>query len=120
MSTLAEKLLARAAGLDVVAPGQIVVVDVDVAMAQDGTGPLAIKQTCAGRHSHQGARRCVLHRPRGARRPQRARQRAADHPHLRRATGATLSDVDKGVCHQNIAEEYAYPGDLVIGADSHT
>ena len=39
---LAEKLLARAAGLEVVTPGQIVVCDVSVAIAQDGTGPLAI------------------------------------------------------------------------------
>ena len=35
-------------------------------------------------------------------------------------TGATLSDVEMGVCHQRVAETYAKPGDLVIGADSHT
>ena len=42
--TLAEKLLAAHAGLDTVVTGQIVVCDVDVAIAQDGTGPLAIQQ----------------------------------------------------------------------------
>ncbi len=35
-------------------------------------------------------------------------------------TGATLSDVELGVCHQRVAESYAKPGDIVIGADSHT
>ena len=35
-------------------------------------------------------------------------------------SGATLSDVEMGVCHQRVAESYAKPGDLVIGADSHT
>ncbi|MBE0528565.1 MAG: 3-isopropylmalate dehydratase large subunit, partial [Thermoleophilia bacterium] len=37
-ATLAEQLLAAHAGLDSVVPGQIVVCDVDVAIAQDGTG----------------------------------------------------------------------------------
>ena len=35
-------------------------------------------------------------------------------------SGATLSDVEMGICHQRVAESYAKPGDLVIGADSHT
>ncbi len=35
-------------------------------------------------------------------------------------SGATLSDIEMGVCHQRVAESYAKPGDLVIGADSHT
>ena len=42
--TLAEKILAAHAGLEAVVPGQIVVCAVDVAIAQDGTGPLAIQQ----------------------------------------------------------------------------
>jgi 3-isopropylmalate/(R)-2-methylmalate dehydratase large subunit len=35
-------------------------------------------------------------------------------------SGATLSDVEMGICHQRVAESFAKPGDLVIGADSHT
>jgi len=38
-ATLAEKILARAAGLDRVRPGDVVVVRVDLAMAHDSSGP---------------------------------------------------------------------------------
>ena len=35
-------------------------------------------------------------------------------------TGAFLSEVGDGVCHQIVAESLAKPGDLIIGTDSHT
>ena len=35
-------------------------------------------------------------------------------------TGAKLSDIGEGVCHQILVESYVCPGDIVIGADSHT
>ncbi|MEM2607572.1 MAG: 3-isopropylmalate dehydratase large subunit, partial [Candidatus Bathyarchaeia archaeon] len=41
--TISEKILAHAAGLDHVKPGDIVDAKVDMAMANDITGPLAIK-----------------------------------------------------------------------------
>ncbi|MFO7928058.1 MAG: 3-isopropylmalate dehydratase large subunit [Candidatus Humimicrobiaceae bacterium] len=34
--------------------------------------------------------------------------------------GAKLSDIGEGVCHQILVEDYSCPGDIVIGADSHT
>ena len=43
MKTITEKILSAHAGRDVRA-GDIAVVDVDVVMAQDGTGPLAVSQ----------------------------------------------------------------------------
>ena len=46
-----------------------------------------------------------------------------DHVLLRdfaRQTGAILSDVGCGICHQVMAEDYVNPGDILIGADSHT
>ncbi|MCJ7605638.1 MAG: 3-isopropylmalate dehydratase large subunit, partial [Dehalococcoidales bacterium] len=46
-----------------------------------------------------------------------------DHINLRdfsRESGAIMSDAGAGVCHQRVAEEYARPGDVIVGADSHT
>ena len=119
--TLAEKLLAAAAGLEAVVPGQIVVADVDVAIAQDGTGPLAIQQIEELGAATVTAPPCVFFIDHAAPAP---RSELANAQKTIRAfcasSGATLSDVEMGVCHQNVAEKYAKPGDLVIGADSHT
>lgn len=119
--TLAEKLLAAHAGLESVVPGQIVVADVDVAIAQDGTGPLAIQQIGELGVERLEAPACVFFIDHAAPAP---RRELADAQRTIRAfcgaSGATLSDVEMGVCHQRVAESYAKPGDLVIGADSHT
>jgi len=119
--TLAEKILAAHAGLDAVAPGQIVVAAVDVAIAQDGTGPLAIQQIEELGAKALKAPTCVFFIDHAAPAP---RSELANAQKTIRAfcasSGATLSDVEMGVCHQRVAESFAKPGDLVIGADSHT
>ncbi len=119
--TLAEKILAARAGLGTVVPGQIVVAAVDVAIAQDGTGPLAIEQLEALGAATVKAPTCVFFIDHAAPAP---RSELANAQKTIRAfcasSGATLSDVEMGVCHQRVAESYARPGDLVIGADSHT
>ncbi|HEY5387819.1 MAG TPA: aconitase/3-isopropylmalate dehydratase large subunit family protein [Thermoleophilia bacterium] len=119
--TLAEKILAAHAGLDTVAPGQIVVAAVDVAIAQDGTGPLAIQQIEELGAETLKAPTCVFFIDHAAPAP---RSELANAQKTIRAfcasSGATLSDVEMGVCHQRVAESFAKPGDLVIGADSHT
>jgi len=119
--TLAEKIIAEHAGLDAVVPGQIVVAAVDVAIAQDGTGPLAIQQLEELGAATVKAPTCIFFIDHAAPAP---RSELANAQKTIRAfcasSGATLSDVEMGVCHQRVAESYARPGDLVIGADSHT
>jgi len=119
--TLAEQLLAAHAGLESVVPGQIIVCDVDVAIAQDGTGPLAIQQIEDLGVTRVQAPTCVFFIDHAAPAP---RSELANAQKTIRAfcasSGATLSDVEMGVCHQRVAESFARPGDLVIGADSHT
>jgi 3-isopropylmalate/(R)-2-methylmalate dehydratase large subunit len=118
--TLAEKLISAHAGQPVNA-GQIVVADVDVAIAQDGTGPLAIQQLRDLGRVQVKAPTAVFFIDHAAPSP---RSELSNAHHLIRCfcaeTGATLSDVEMGVCHQRVAESFAKPGDLVIGADSHT
>jgi 3-isopropylmalate/(R)-2-methylmalate dehydratase large subunit len=119
--TLAEKILAAHAGLDAVVPGQIVVAAVDVAIAQDGTGPLAIQQIEELGAATVKAPICVFFIDHAA--PAPRRELANAQKTIRAfcaSSGATLSDIEMGVCHQRVAESYARPGDLIIGADSHT
>jgi len=119
--TLAEKILSEHSARTVRA-GDFVVATVDVCLVQDGTGPLAVRQLQKiglERASHPD--RTVLFLDHAA--PSPRKELSNDHIVLRRfaqKTGAVLSEVGEGVCHQVIAESYVSPGDVVIGADSHT
>jgi 3-isopropylmalate/(R)-2-methylmalate dehydratase large subunit len=119
--TLAEKILSAHVGRELHA-GQYVVVPVDVCLTQDGTGPLAVEVLrSAGLERVAHPDRTVLFIDHAA--PSPRRELSNDHILLRtfaRATGARLCDIESGVCHQVIAESYARPGDIVIGADSHS
>ena len=119
--TLAEKIIGKHAKKDVSA-GEIALVGVDVCLTQDGTGPLAIRQLQkAYLEKAANPKRTVLFLDHAA--PSPRRELANDHMTIRKftqKTGACLSDVGEGVCHQIIAESYLNPGDILIGADSHT
>ncbi len=119
--TLVKGIIEKKAGRTVEA-GEIVVVDVDLCYLQDGTGPLTVRQV-----EKLGADRLVD--------PERVavfidhaspschKSLSNDHVTLRdftRKTGARLYDVGDGVCHQVACEELVKPGQIVIGADSHT
>ena len=120
-ATIAEKIIAAHAGVESVTAGQIVVALVDLAIAQDGTGPLAIQQLRDLGRLQLKVPIAVFFIDHAAPAP---RAELADaHQTIRcfcDETGATLSDIEMGVCHQRVAERYAKPGDVVIGADSHT
>ncbi len=119
--TLAEKILSKASGTSVKA-GDMAVVNLDLAITQDGTGPLAVRQLeKMGLVQAANPERTVLFIDHAA--PSPRKELSNDHKLLREfaeKTGAVLSDVGKGVCHQIVAEQYARPGDVIIGADSHT
>jgi 3-isopropylmalate/(R)-2-methylmalate dehydratase large subunit len=119
--TLSEKILSEKSGSDARA-GDIVVAAVDIALAQDGTAPLAVRQFEAmGLKSIAHPDRTVFFIDHAA--PSPRKELSNDHMLLRQfasRTGMQISDVGAGVCHQIIAEQYANPGDVVIGADSHT
>jgi len=119
--TLAEKILGERSGKDVCA-GDIVVVDVDVAMVQDGTGPLAVQQLQKmDMEKAANPDKTILFIDHAAPSPRKELSNA--HKMLRdfaKKTGAKLSEVGDGVCHQILVESYVNPGDVVIGADSHT
>lgn len=119
--TLAEKILAKKTGTDVKA-GDIVICGVDLAFVQDTTGPLTIRQFQDGGFTGLANKsRTVIFIDHATPSPSAALSN--DHIFLRRfasSCGAVLSDVGEGVCHQLVAEKFASPGDVIVGADSHT
>lgn len=119
--TLAEKLLSAKSGKQVHA-GEITIVDVDVVAVQDGTGPLAIDQfreLGAGKlASPESTYLFIDHAA-----PSPRAELSNAHKTMRAfadETGAHLSEICRGVIHQRLVESAVKPGDVVIGADSHT
>jgi len=101
---------------------EYVICPVDVALLQDGTGPLAVRVFRElGKEVPANPQRTVLFLDHAA--PSPRQELSNDHKLLREfaeETGCQLCDVGAGVCHQVICELYARPGDVLIGADSHS
>ncbi len=119
--TLAEKILSENIGREVRA-GDFAVFKVDLCLLQDGTGPLAVRQfRKLGFEKVFDPASVVIFLDHAA--PCPKLELANDHMMLRdfaRETGCVLSDVGDGVCHQVMSQYYTKPGDILIGADSHT
>ena len=120
--TLAEKILSQKSGKDV-APGDIVTVPVDFVFGQDGTMPLAIEQM----EKELGTRKVFDPKKVGAvcdhASPSPSEQVSNVHIFMRkfaRENGIHFFENGDGICHQIVAEKFAAPGKIVIGADSHT
>ncbi|MCX5994347.1 MAG: 3-isopropylmalate dehydratase large subunit [Chloroflexi bacterium] len=119
--TISEKILSVKSGSDARA-GDIVISPVDLVFVQDTTGPLTIRQFKSGNKQTLAApRRTALFIDHAS--PSPNRQLSNDHIFMREfadETGCLLFDAGNGVCHQVVAEQLARPGDVIVGADSHT
>jgi 3-isopropylmalate/(R)-2-methylmalate dehydratase large subunit len=119
--TLAEKILSLKAGTDA-RTGDIVISKVDLVFVQDTTGPLTVRQFLdSGIKDPAQPDKTILFMDHAAPSPQSALSN--DHMFLRQfaeRSGVKLSDVGEGVCHQIVADNYAKPGDVIVGSDSHT
>ncbi len=119
--TLAEKILSDKSGTDARA-GDIVIAKVDVAFVQDTTGPLALRQLEAmGFRAIANHEKAIIFLDHAV--PTPNKELANDHMFLRdfaARIGVRLSEVGEGICHQIVAESWANPGEVILGADSHT
>ena len=120
--TIAEKVLSAHSGSDS-SPGDIVVATVDYCMAQDGTSKLMISELeNLGFEHAKTTRGMAVVLDHSAPSPSVAVSRI--HSAIRefsRRHDVSLHDVGEGVCHQVVPESgRIMPGDLVVGADSHT
>ncbi len=120
--TIAEKILSHHAGKTVRA-GDIVIVRVDGVMATDATAPLAIQAFRAmGGVRLWDPTRVFLVIDHAAPAPN---ETVANLHRLMRdfacKMGCRLYDIGEGICHQLMIEnEHVRPGDLFLGADSHS
>jgi len=119
--TLAEKILSKKSDSDAKA-GNIVIARVDLVFVQDTTGPLTVRQFQTGGFKQlANPQKTILFLDHAA--PSPNYRLSNDHTLLRQfsqQTGCFLSEVGNGVCHQIVAESLAKPGDVIVGADSHT
>ncbi len=119
--TMAEKIIARAAGEKEVKAGDIYTVSLDLLMSNDGTTHLTIDMYEKLRHKRiADAGRLVWivdhnipsDSPKTAAAHKKMRDFAKEH-HITFFEG-------EGVCHQVMMEKFVRPGQLIFGADSHT
>jgi 3-isopropylmalate/(R)-2-methylmalate dehydratase large subunit len=119
--TLAQKIISAHSGKNV-EPNELVIANVDVCMTQDGTGPLAIQEfEKLGREKLANPARTILFIDHAA--PSPRKELSNSHMVIRdfcKKYGAILSDIGEGVCHQRLVEEFVNPGEILVGADSHT
>ncbi len=120
--TIAEKIFSQQSGEDVYA-GDLVIAWLDFVMGQDGTAPLAINSfnEMGGKELFDPAKVAFVidHSA-----PSPLEGVSALHKLMREFSGEKnlrLYDIGDGVCHQLVPEQgHVVPGDLVVGADSHT
>ena len=120
--TIAEKIIARAAGVESVRPGDIHTVEVDRLMSNDGTTHLTIDMyNTKLKHPHIADVSKLVwivdhnvpsDSPKTATSQKKMRDFAKEH-------GITFYE-GQGVCHQIMMENHVCPGELIFGADSHT
>jgi len=122
---IVEKILARASGRDHVSPGEIVEASVDVAMIHDLTGPLTIESfRKIGAKKVWDSQRIVVVLDHLV--PANSVKSAELHKIVRNFAREqkidNFYDIGQGgVCHQIMPEKgHVRPGELIVGADSHT
>ena len=121
--TIAQKVLARAAGHDAVEPGEIVSARVDMAMSPENARLVMEAFARIGVPRVWDSARVVVlfdHRV-----PAPNIRTAAAHREVRAFAHEQglrhFLDAREGVCHQVMVEHgFARPGELVVGTDSHT
>jgi len=123
--TITEKILAKHTGKDFVEPGELIMVDVDMALANDITGPVAIEE-----FKKAGAEK-VFDRHKIALVPDHfAPNKDIKSAELCKALREFAKEQEiehyyevgrMGIEHALLPEQgIVLPGDVVIGADSHT
>ncbi len=121
---ITEKILANASGKKAVHPGEIVDANVDMIMVHDLTGPLAVEAfKKIGTPKVWDNKKVVVILDHQV--PAESVKAAELHKTMRQFAkdqNLTFYDVGRGgICHQVMPEKgHVNPGEVIVGADSHT
>ncbi len=122
--TFAEKALARAAGQPETHAGEILEVVPARILSHDNTAAIArifTKELGAEKVVHPEKLCIVLDHASPPPTPQHARNHVETRGFVKAQGVSHFFEVGRGICHQVLSEEaLVLPGDLVLGADSHT
>ncbi|HVN72667.1 MAG TPA: aconitase family protein, partial [Desulfomonilia bacterium] len=121
--TMAEKILARASGRDIVSPGQYVTAQVDLAMAHEAIAQVFVSLLGAGWSRVWDPSRIVVLLDHYV--PASTERYAEIHKLVRMAVKQleikNYYGERAGICHQVLPEKgHVLPGMLIVGTDSHT
>ncbi len=122
--TFAQKVLAKASGLDEVVPGQIVTVRPDHLLMHDNTAAIIGKiQEDLGKYGVVRKDMPIIVLDHVV--PAANEKTATGHSEIREFVAEhgieNFYDVGVGVCHQVVVEKgHALPGKILVGSDSHT
>ena len=120
--TIAEKIIAAAAGVESVRPGDIHTVNLDRMMSNDGTTHLTVDMyNNQLNHPHIADPKKLVfivdhNVPSDNPKTAASQKKMSD---FARENGIDFWE-GKGVCHQIMMENYVCSGELIFGADSHT
>ena len=121
--TLAEKIIGSHTAKGSVSAGEVVIVKVDYTFTHDAAGPLLVQQLGKLKNVGSGldVNRTVFFIDHAV--PSPTKELSNDQAIIRNyalSNGLILSDAGNGICHQVLSEDYASPGDLLVGTDSHS
>ncbi len=121
--TIAQKILAAHSGNSTVEVGQIVTVTPDYVLSHDNTAAIAKKFEKLPIDRVKNPEQPVIVLDHTV--PPSTAQYANNHKQIREFVKKNgikhFYDVGRGICHQVLSEEgFAFPGALILGADSHT
>lgn len=119
--TIAEKIIARAAGVDAAKAGEIHVVTLDYMLSNDGTTHLTIDKYNNLKNPHIADSSKLVwvvdhNVPCDSVKTAQSQKKMRD---FAREHGIDFYE-GEGICHQVMVEKYVRPGQLIFGADSHT
>jgi 3-isopropylmalate/(R)-2-methylmalate dehydratase large subunit len=121
--TFAEKALARASGLGKVSAGQVVDARPDWILSHDNTAAIAAIFRTIGleKVAHPERLAVTLDHAVPAPNAQHARNHAETRAFVEAQGVRHFFEAGRGICHQVLSEEaLVLPGQLILGADSHT